>query len=177
MKTAQAKKVALGGVISALSFVAMILSSVFPMAEYTSPALAGIILIALVIEFNKKTALLAYFSVSILSLFILPNKEAVILFIGFLGYYPILKSCFEQFKSVITEWIFKIALFNIAIILAYFAIIYIFNMRELLNEFNEFSKYGEYIFLALGNIAFIIYDLALSKLIILYTNFLAPKIK
>lgn len=173
----QTHKVALGGIISALSLVAMLLSAVFPFAEYTCPALAGIVLIALVLEFNKKTALLAYAAIGILSIIIVPNKEAAILFVGFLGYYPILKSCLEQSKSRILEWIFKISIFNVAVLLSYFVVIYLLGMTDVLNDMQQFAKYGVFILLGLANIAFIIYDFALTQLIGLYLERIKPKLK
>ncbi|MEG2813418.1 MAG: hypothetical protein RSA79_02340, partial [Oscillospiraceae bacterium] len=95
-KVSQTKKIAFGGMISALSLIMMLASAVFPMAEYTCPALAGIFLCVLVIEFGKKTATIAFLAVAILSIIIVPNKESAMLFCGFLGYYPILKSVLES---------------------------------------------------------------------------------
>lgn len=177
VKTSQTSKIAFGGIICALSLVTMFLSSVFPMAEYTCPALAGIFLIALVIDFNKKTALIAYIAISLLSIFMLPNKESAILFVAFLGYYPILKSRLEQTKSRVVEWIFKIGIFNIAVVVAYVIIIYVFQMTELLSDMQAFAKYGVYILLALGNVAFVVYDFALTNLIAMYIQRIKPKFK
>lgn len=177
MKTSNTKKIAFGGIICALSLVVMFLSTVFPMAEYTCPALAGIFLIALVLDFNKKTALLAYAAISLLSVFMLPNKEAAIIFVAFLGYYPILKSCLEQTKSRILEWILKISIFNVSIFISYFIIIHVFNMTALLNDMQGFAEYGVLILLALGNVAFIIYDFALTNLIGMYIQRIKPKLR
>jgi len=171
------KTVALGGIISSLSLVCLALSSIFPFAEYSSPALAGILLVVLVIEINKKTALIAYLAISILSIFIMPNKEATIIFIGFLGYYPILKSFFEQFKSRFVEYLLKFLLFNIMIFASYFVIINLFGMTEILDEMSSFSQYGIYGLVGLGNIAFLIYDFALTRLILTYIQKIKPKLR
>ncbi len=171
------KRVAFGGVISAFSLVVMLLSGVFPFAEDTCPALAGILLIALVIDFNKRTALLAYVVIALLSLLISANKESAVLFLAFLGYYPILKSSLEQIKLRVIEWILKLVIFNAAIILSYYVIVNVFGMSEVLNEMNEFTKYGVPVMLGLGNITFVIYDIALTRLIGTYIQKIKPKLK
>lgn len=171
------RKLAFGGVMSALSLVSMFLSGVFPFAEYACPALAGVFLIALVIDFNKKTALIAYAAVALLSLFITPNKEAAILFIAFLGYYPILKSCLEQVKSRVLEWVLKMGLFNIAVVASYFVIVNILGMEEVLSQMKGIAEYGILVMLLLANVAFVIYDIALSGLISNYISRVKPKLK
>ena len=170
-------KVAFGGIACALSLLCMFLSGVFPMAEYTTPALAGIILVVLVIDFGKPAAWIAYGAVSLLSLFITPNKEAVILFIAFLGYYPILKSNLEQIKSRVLEWVLKMLVFNAACISAYFVIINLFGMTELITEMSMGLEYGIYLFLALANAVFVLYDIALSQVITFYFNVIRPKLR
>lgn len=170
------KRIAFSGLISALSLIALALSGIFPYAEYTCPALAGILLISIVIEVNKRTALLAYFAVSILGFFIVPNKEAVLLFIAILGYYPIIKSRLEQIKSVVAEWVLKIVLFNVAAMVAYAAVIYVFKLDDILKAFGELGQYGALIFLVLGNVAFVIYDIAITRIIWFYINKIKPKL-
>lgn len=172
----KSKRIAFSGLVTALSLIALSLSGIFPYAEYTCPALSGILLISIVIEINKRTALLAYFAVSLLGFFIVPNKEAVLLFIALLGYYPIIKSRLEQVKSVITEWILKIVLFNSAAVIAYAAVIYIFKLDEILKAFGELGQYGALIFLALGNVAFVLYDIAITRLIWFYIHKIKPKL-
>ncbi len=168
--------IAFGGIVCALSLLCMFLSGVFPFAEYTCPALAGIILVALVIDFGKKTAWIAYAAIAALCLFVTPNKEAAVLFIAFLGYYPIVKSNLEQIKSRVTEWILKIALFNAACVSAYFVIIYAFGMVELLDEMSMGYAWGIYAFWALANVVFVIYDTALSQVIGFYFTMIRPKL-
>ena len=169
-------RIALGGLVSALSLLFMFLTGIFPFAEYALPAISGTILISLVIEINKKTAYLAYLVVGILSLLISPIKESAVLFIFFLGYYPIFKSTIEQIKSLFIEWIVKLTLFCGAMITAYLTMMYVLGMEELLASLNSDFKYGLLAFAVLGLIAFIIYDMALSRIILLYCQKVRPKL-
>ena len=171
------KRIAIGGIFSSLSIIAMFLSGIFPFAEYTCPAVAGILLIPIVFEINKTTSYIAYIVVSVLSLLITPNKEAVALFIGFLGYYPILKSNLEQLKSRFLEWFLKILIFNITVISTYLILIYVLSNPEILSEFNNTFKYGALIFLLIANVVFVVYDFALTRIAFMYDNVIRPKIK
>lgn len=154
----------------------MFMTAIFPFATYALPAMAGIVLIAVVIENGSKTALLVYTAVSLLSLFIVPDKEAALMFIAFFGYYPIIKAFLERIRPKLLEYIAKFSIFNIAILLAYSLIVYIFNVPDILEELGSLGKYSAYILLFMGNIVFIIYDFALTNIIAIYIRWFRRKI-
>ena len=168
--------VSLGGIVSALCIIIMFLTGIMPIFVYTLPALAGALMVIIVVEISIKWAFVTYATVSLLSLLITPNKEAVVLFIMFLGYYPIIKSLLERKKSRAYEWILKVLGFNISIIIAYQIIIRAFGMTDALDQFGNFGRYGALFLLVLGNIVFVIYDIALTKVISAYINSFRPKI-
>lgn len=169
-------KVALGGVISAISVFTMMLTGIIPLGVYVFPAMAGLILVLIVIEVNSKWALLCYIAVSVLSLLVTPDIEAKMMFIFFLGYYPIIKAYLEQARYRIVEWIFKLVIFNISVIIVYLLIIYLFGLNEILDEFGEFGKYGALIMLGAGNAVFILYDITISRLVMTYLHWLRPRV-
>ena len=68
-------KVALGGVISLLCLLAMFLTSVAPFLYLTLPMIAGALITIIVVEVNMSWAFLTYVAVSLLSIFVTPNKE------------------------------------------------------------------------------------------------------
>ena len=94
----------MGGIASALCLLLMILT-IIPIATYTMPALAGMVLIVVVIENGYSTAWMVYAAVGFLSLFICPDKEAAMLFVGFFGYYPILKGKLEKIRVRMVEYL------------------------------------------------------------------------
>lgn len=157
---------ALGGMLAALSVVFMFMTGLIPFLTYAMPAVCGALLILLVIEANVKWALGVYAAVSVLSLLLAPDKEAAMMYIAFFGYYPVMKSLFEKRCSKSVGWILKFLLFNVAIVLAYVVIIYVFNIP--LDEMEEFGKMAVPILLGLGNIVFFVYDIALTRLISTY---------
>lgn len=160
-------KTALGGMIAALSLVVMLLTAVIPYLEYALPALAGALLVLMVIEINKKWAFCAYVAVSILSFLILANKEAAMMYIAFFGYYPILKPALEgKIKQNWLCWLLKALVFNAAVVAAYFIIVKAFGI-----PIEDLEEYGTKILpflLLLGNLMFVLYDICITRLVTLY---------
>ncbi|MEG1243639.1 MAG: hypothetical protein RR911_01050 [Oscillospiraceae bacterium] len=160
---------ALGGILTALSVFIMFLSSVLPFLSYTLPALAGLLLLIIVREAEAKWAVMIYVAVSILVFIIVPNKEASIMYIFFFGYYVIVKFTIEnKISSPAICWAIKLLIFNISVVLAYIVIIYVFAIP--FEEMEEYGVYSVYILLGMGNLTFIVFDYAISKLAILYDN-------
>lgn len=165
----------MGGIASALCLLLMLLT-IIPIATYTMPALAGMVLIVVVIENGYSTAWMVYAAVGFLSIFICPDKEAAMLFVGFFGFYPIIKGKIERLKNRLLEYLAKFAIFNIAMVANYIVIIYAFGMQEILEEVGPLGKYSLLVLLALGNVVFFVYDIALSKIILAYKFVLRKKI-
>ena len=161
-----ASKVALGGVATALSIVFMMIAGVTSTLVYAIPMFVGALLIVLVIETGKGFATAVYVAVSILSLLILGNKEAAIMYVAFFGYYPILKGIIEKhFKSFLC-WVIKYIVFNTAMVVAYFAITKIFMIS--FEDVESFGNFALPLLLLAGNIVFAMYDVLLTRLITIY---------
>ncbi len=159
-------KTALGGIITALSVVLMFMTSVIPTLTYALPAAAGFLITLVVIEIDKKWAVGVYAAVSILSILLVADKEAALMYIFFFGYYPILKAVFEKkFKSVLL-WLLKFAVFNVGVICAFFITTYVFMIP--FDEMEEYGSVAAWGLLAAGNVIFLLYDFAMSNLIQLY---------
>lgn len=161
-------KTALGGITASLSLVLMLLTAVFPFLTYAAPEISGTLLVIMVIELNKKWAFGAYAAVSLLSLFILPDKEAAMMYVGFFGFYPILKPILEQKLAKPLSIICKFIVFNASVTLSYLIIVYVFAIP--FDGMEEFGKWAIPALLAMGNVVFILYDVVLSRLITMYLN-------
>lgn len=163
----KSSRTALGGIIAALSLALMFVVSVVPFMTYALPAVAGAILMLISIEINRKWAFAVFLVVSILSIITVPNKEVAVLYAAFFGYYPILKSVFESkihFKFL--EYLLKFVVFNFSIILSYFLMIRF--MGIYLDEGGVFGRFVIPGFIALANIVFFFYDIALTRVISTY---------
>ena len=169
----QSKKVSLCAVVSAIAVVIM-LGSYFPYFTYATPAVAGLFMMIPLIEINPKYATLCYITSAVLSL-IIAEPESALLYALLLGYYPILKAIIEKLQKPVLEWAIKIIVFNIAVILVYFGMSFIFKIS--VDDFGTLGKYGAYIFLGLGNVVFVIYDIAISRMSVMYMTRVHPSIK
>ena len=159
-------KTALGGIVAALSVTLMFLTAVIPTLTYALPAAAGVLLIVMVIDVGKKWAFGVYAAVSILALLLLPDKEAAVMYVFFFGHYPILKAILEEKCRGVLLWVFKFLLFNVSVVAAYLVILYVFQIPfEEMEEYGRFAVWG---LLALGNVVFVVYDIALSRLVTVY---------
>lgn len=165
-------KVALGAMLSALSVV-ILMPSAIQAFVYALPPLAGALVAFSVIEMGKKWAFSVYFCTSAVSIMLIANKEAVILYLFFFGYYPILKAFLEEKCKKPIEYILKLAVFNIAIIGAYLTMLYVFGIPfdKLLDfgiDMGALTKYAHWFMLAAGNVIFIMFDIGLSRWISFY---------
>jgi len=162
----KSSKTALGGIIAALSVVLMFLTSVIPTLTYAIPAAAGLLLLIMVIEIDKKWATVVFVSVSILSALLIADKEAATMYIAFFGYYPIIKQPIEKHLNKYLCWVIKVLIFNASVIASYFMLIYVFNLN--VDDFGEFTKMGLIALYIAFNFVFVLYDIALTRLITAY---------
>lgn len=159
----QSSKTALGGIVSSLSLALMLATTVFPFLTYALPIISGSLIILIVIEINRKWAFGVYLAVSLLSLLLLADKEAAMMYVAFFGYYPVAKAVIEKRLSGILEYFVKFILFNVSVILAYVLIIYTFTI-----PIDEMGSLTIPILLGSGNFIFIIYDITLTRTVDAY---------
>ena len=168
-------KMALGGMSAALSLALMLLTYLIPVLTYTSPAFAGAVLLVMVLEGDRRWAWITFVAVSLLSLLMLADKEAAVLYLIFFGYYPILLPTLEtRIHNTVARWIVKFIVFNAAIVATYFILIKLLGMP--IDEMETFGKWIVWVMLAGANVIFVLYDLLLRKLILAYTRSWRKKI-
>ena len=169
----QSAKTAIGGMTAALSVVLM-LPTIMGLWTYALPAFAGILIMFTIIELDKKWATGIFVAVSILSLILLPNKEAAVFYMCFFGHYPVIKSLIEGKKIPrILEYIVKFIVFNLSVLSAGFIMVKIFGMplAELLGTEGETATWTQYalpITLAVGNVTFLLFDKLLTMMVTIY---------
>lgn len=165
-------KITFSAIMSALAVVIM-LTSYFPYLTYAIPAISGLCVMVVLIETDYKWAVFTYISSAVL-VFMFAEMESKFLYVFLFGYYPILKSLIEKINKQIFEWILKIIIFNISILLVYGVFSKLFALS--LDDFGALKQYGVAILLLLSNIVFIVYDIAVSRMSMVYINMLHPKI-
>ncbi len=159
---------ALSSIISALSVVLMILTNIITILSVTLPAVAGVLTAFLVIETDKKYALMSFVCVSVLSFLFVADKSSVLFYLLFFGYYPILKAIIEKYiKSKFILRIVKFLVFSICIVLSYFILVNIFMFSKEESIFNGISLLLPVYYMVVM-ITLIAYDIAITQLIIRY---------
>ncbi len=158
--------VAFGGIVSALCLVLEFAVGILPVFLYVFPMICSILMYILYTECGLKTSLCAYVGVSVLSLFMCPDKEAAMMFVMFFGYYPILRVYIQKLKPKLLKTLLKFATFNMAMVLAYVIIIFVFGITET-DMMGELSWFWILLLLA-GNVVFAMFDVLLDRLLYIY---------
>ena len=154
--------------MAALSLVLMLLTAVLPFGTYAFPCFAGILLTAIVIEFGAVWAIGVYAGVSVLSFLLVSDKEAALYYTLILGIYPVLKSFFERIRVKWLSFVLKLVYFNIVAVAAFYISIYLLGVP--LESFSLFGVNMPLLFLVLGNVVFVLYDICVTRLIAAYLN-------
>jgi len=168
-------KIAVSGVCTDLSVVLMFLGSMLYVFSYAVPVMLGLLMMMLHKTFGKKCAFITFFSVSLLSLILVAEKEGVLLYILFFGYYPVIKPRLDLLKSGLLRALCKICLFNAALISAELLAYYAFRIPFF--EGSGSHALFAAVFTGAMNIIFILYEFMLNSYYTLYVNRLEPKIK
>lgn len=108
MRKTESQKIALCGVLSALSVVVLLVGNVLQIGTYAAPMLASFLLIPVLEDYGKKYALLLYAVVSLLSLFLVPDKELVLFYVLVLGYYPVLRVRLNNIRRGVLRWMAQV---------------------------------------------------------------------
>ncbi len=156
------KNAAYGGLGAGLIVVLLLGSSLLPFLEYTLPAACALIIFYISKECSAQTALICYAASTLLSVLFIPNKEAAILYALFFGYYPVFKQFADRFGKVL-RIVLKAILFNGTMILSYAVLILVFDLSDLWEELSLGMQYGALVMLALGNVAFYLFDMLLTR--------------
>lgn len=153
MLLGKSERLAYGGVLSALALMFMYLACIVPSGKLALFALSSFCMGVCIAKTGVKYSLAAYFAVSLLSFFILPQKLYAVGFAAFLGLYPFVKLWCEKQKNRKLEWILKILCANIIFAVIYFAATALFSITE---------NAPVYILLLMFNAFFVIYDIVFS---------------
>ena len=167
----KAAKVALCGVVSALSVVLMLMTGIVPIATIALPALA----IAIVAETNVRYGFAVYCVVSVLAILLTPDREAILFYILFFGYYPTLYGLLMRIKRKPLRVLAKFGVFNLAMALETALAVWVLQIP--LSEMEVFGKWSILILAVMLNVVFVLYDYSMNGLIVLYIRRLHPLVQ
>ena len=155
-------KLTYAALISGLSVALLWISAFFPTMSLTIVAIAGICIISVLIECGYKYAGICLGATGILSLIMIPDKSNAVLYLLIFGSYPLLKSVFERIKNVGLGYFCKVFYCVCVLCVLYFL------FTGIVLEFVPMEHYVLPILLVGGLLFFLLYDFALSRLIVFY---------
>jgi len=148
--------------MTALSLVCLFGSAYLPTGRIALIAITSMCVLVTVSQCGVRYGWLQYAATSILALLLIPFKMQVLLFIGLLGYYPMVKLHIETIGRVWLEWIVKIFFFTALIIIAYFIVKYLL-LRYISFGAILDTVFAHIVFFAIvSEIIFVVYDCLLS---------------
>lgn len=154
------KKLVLASILASLATVFLIVGSVFEILDLTISAIASFAVIISVIELKPKYGFGVFVVSSVLGLIFMPTRTAPLYYVFFLGWYPILKYALAKTNRFVS-WVVKLSAFNTGGAL----LIIFFKSLFGIKAFTAPLVLG---LLVCGNVFFVVYDLALSGIIMLY---------
>ena len=157
------KRVAAAGMLSALAAVIMLITGLVESFDLAAAFLGGMVIAVALIELGSGYAFAVCAVTSLLSAIILPNKLVCIEFIGFAGWYPIVKKYIERIRPMPLRIAAKLLLFA--------AVVIPVTALELIGMQNVWYLY---IFFAF---ALMLYDVTLQFFSVFYINNIQKKIK
>ena len=167
------KVIAYSGVATALSVVMLFLGSIFWVLGYTMPLVASLVMIILLDSISQKSALLTFISTSIISFILLNDKECVLLYILFFGYYPLIRDKINDIKPKFLSYLLKFITFNAAMVLTQVLCVYVFGI-----PFDDMlGKWGIIVFVLCLNLVFAVFDKLYTLLLKLYRIKLKKKVE
>lgn len=151
---------AISAMCAALSFVLLFFGTFLGVFDMSAVALGGIISMFLVREAGVGFAVLSAAVCTTLSLILLPDKTVGALYLMAGGLYPIVKPLCEQLHGKVLQWTVKVIFFEVTIA------VYLLLLRLFMP--NEADGFLIPVAVAMGTACLVLYDILLTRFMIIY---------
>lgn len=152
----------------ALGVVILYIGSLIEVLDISMAAIASLLCIIAVIEFGRGYAWLVFGATATLAMLTLPEKFTPSLYALIIGYYPMIKELVERIGkkrkikgAAVVQWALKLLFFNCSLLVFALVTIYLLALPES-EEWMQITMFF------LANAAFVLYDIALTRLISTY---------
>ena len=162
------KKLTRCALLSALGSALICISALFPTLSLSIVAASGLMAAAALRYYGMNWGVATYVVTSVLALLLAPDRECALFYIAFFGYYPILQGQFGRIRGPVLRWTLKLLFCNVLLVLSWFA------SKALL--FSDIPDVPWIMCLtwAFFNAAFVLYDLDIARLLMVYYHRIAP---
>ena len=163
------KNITLSSLLSALIVVLILLGTLIELLDITVAAVCSLIVFVVKIESGGKYPFLVFLTASILALIFIPMSTATLYFLGFFGFYPILKSALRKMPKLLRKTL-CILIFNTSMCILMFCFKKIFALQN--------EPWQIYVALLItSNLFFICFDYLLDVFIFIYIKKIRPKFR
>ena len=163
------KKIALSSIFSALTVVLLLFGTFLEVFDITVAAICSLVTFIVQLEAKNKYAFLVFLSSSVLALIFSPLSSATLYYIGFFGYYPLIRGLFTKCKKI-TRKLICFSVFNVSMVLIMLLFKVVFALQN--------EPPAIYIALLVTlNIFFLCLDRIFDVFPILYVKFIRNKIR
>ena len=161
--------------LAAFGVVILLLGSFVEVLDLTVAMLASMLTVIVVVEVGGFWPWLTYLVIAVVSALVLPYKMPAFVFI-LAGYYPIVKEKLERLNRVIS-WTVKAVIFNESLAVG-LLIFKLFAPGVDVSLIPNLSPTLTYVVIFLvGNVVFVLYDIALTRIISFYLYKLRDRLK
>lgn len=159
-KKKNAGRVALGGVLAALTIVTLFLATVIPGIELTLFAISSLFVALYLAETSLAAGFLFYAVTSVLAVLITPAKLSLIPYPLFFGLYPLFKPALDRIVLKPLALTAKLIVFNGIWLIGFWL------LKQLVFGSIKLPAYPLYLLWAGSQLLFLLYDAILSRLIV-----------
>lgn len=161
-KASEAVKISVCGVLAALSFVLLSIGSLIEALDFSVVLIASFPILFCVVEMGSKYALLTWATTALVSFLLLPGSRfPALVYLLFGGIYPVLKPLFDKIKKPL-RILPKLGFMAVDFTVIYLLSAWMFPSNE------EFETVFFIAFALLTLITFLVYDLLLEKITVMY---------
>ncbi len=166
MKNTQSGRMALCGVLAALTVAILLAGTALGIGTYAAPMLASFLLIPALVEYGTSTALTQYAASAVLALLLVPDPELSLFYVLVLGPYPVVKTVLDRIRPMALRWAAKVAVFNgsAAVMYALLWLVFLPGMTDLMPGTAAMGV----VLVLLCNLAFVMCDRAVAALTLVY---------
>ena len=158
------RRLAVCAMTAAVGVVLMLLGSFMGLGMYMAPIFVGWCLIPIGQKYGVRYQTMLWIVIGLLSLLLVSDMEQNLMFVGFFGWYPIIRAKLQKLPRV-PRLCLKLLLFNVVIV-SLESIVFMFLAPEALEAWLAI------LLLAVGNLTFLFYDYAFPVFELLAEHYL-----
>lgn len=161
----RSRRMALCGILCALAAAVLLLGGLTPVATFCAPVLAMAALLPVLEEYGVSAAATAYGAVALPALLLAADREMALVYL-FFGWYPLLRPQIARLGSRPARLLCRLGVCNALIAALYGLTLSLLGIGAAMEA--PMSRWLKVYLLVCGNAAFLLLDLALARLTLLW---------